>query len=119
MVKLRAMNQDIEKALHLQRIDMQRSDLEKEIAALPKHIARIEQQLGTHQRQLEADRSTLAANQKDRRLQEADIQTHQQKTSLRERMISAKTNGYRAFQHEIEFCEAIGKCEDRILVLMG
>jgi uncharacterized protein len=115
------MNHDIEKALHLQRIDMQRSDLEKEIAALPKHIAVIEQQLGSHQRQLDADHATLAANQKDRRAQDADIQTHQQKISkLREQMMTAKNNEqYRAFQHEITFCEeSISKCEDRILVLM-
>ena len=121
MVKFVAMNQDVEKALHLQRIDMQRGDLEKEIAALPKHIAAIEQQLGSHQKQLETNRATLAANQKDRRGQETDIQTHQQKISkLREQMMTAKNNEqYRAFQHEITFCEeSIAKCEDRILVLM-
>lgn len=121
MLKLRAMNQDIEKALHLQRIDTQKSELEKEIAALPKHIAAIEQQLTSHQRQLEADRATLAANQKDRRSQETDIQAQQQKISkLRDQMMTAKNNEqYRAFQHEITFCEeAISKCEDRILVLM-
>jgi predicted nucleic acid-binding Zn-ribbon protein len=121
MVKLRAMNQDIEKALQLQRIDMQRSDLEKEIAALPKQIALIEQQLASHQRKLEADRATLAANQKDRRSQDTDIQSHQQKISkLREQMMTAKNNEqYRAFQHEITFCEeSTAKCEDRILVLM-
>jgi len=121
MVKLLPMNQDIEKALQLQRIDMQRSDLEKEIAALPKHIAAIEKQLVAHQKQLETDRATLAANQKDRRSQDTDIQTHQQKISkLREQMMTAKNNDqYRAFQHEITFCEeSIAKCEDRILVLM-
>ncbi|MEP7365972.1 MAG: C4-type zinc ribbon domain-containing protein, partial [Acidobacteriota bacterium] len=48
-------------------------------------------------------------------------QTHQQKISkLREQMMAAKNNEqYRAFQHEITFCEeSITKCEDRILVLM-
>jgi predicted nucleic acid-binding Zn-ribbon protein len=121
MVELRAMNQEIEKALQLQRIDMQKSELEKEIATLPKHIAAIEQQLVAHQRQLEANRATLAANQKDRRGQETDIQAHQQKISkLRDQMMAAKNNEqYRAFQHEITFCEeSIAKCEDRILVLM-
>jgi len=79
------MNQDIEAALHLQRIDVQRGELEKELAALPKHIAAIEKQLDSHQRKLEADRAVHAANQKDRRGQETDIQTHQQKISkLRE-----------------------------------
>lgn len=115
------MNRDIENTLQLQRIDMQRSDLEKELAALPKHIATIEKQLEAGFRKLESDRALLAANQKDRRSQDSDIQTHQQKISkLRDQMMSAKTNEqYRAFQHEIAFCEeSISKCEDRILVLM-
>lgn len=115
------MNQDIESALELQRIDLQRGALEKELAALPKRIAEIEKQLVAHQRKLEADRALVAANQKDRRAQESDIQTHQQKISkLREQMMSAKTNEqYRAFQSEITFCEeSISKCEDRILALM-
>jgi len=46
----------------------------------------------------------------------------QQKISkLRDQTLQAKTNEqYRAFQHEIEFCEAeIRKAEDRILELMG
>lgn len=118
---LTTMNRDIENTLQLQRIDLQRSELEKELAALPKHIAAIEKQLETGLRNLESDRAVLAANQKDRRSQDADIQTHQQKISkLRDQMMSAKTNEqYRAFQHEIAFCEeSISKCEDRILVLM-
>ena len=53
---------------------------------------------------------------------EGDIELNRGKISkLRDQMLSAKTNEqYRAFQHEIEFCEnEIKKCEDRILELMG
>jgi hypothetical protein len=95
--------------------------LEKEVAALPKHIAQIEKALESHLRRLEADRAALAANQRDRKKLDGDIQLHNQKISkLREQMLSAKTNEqYRAFQNEIEFIEKeIRKAEDRILDLM-
>jgi predicted nucleic acid-binding Zn-ribbon protein len=115
------MKKDLERVVELQRMDSLAAELEKEIATLPKHIAAIEKQLDSHVRKLEADRAVLAANLKERKSQESDIQTHQQKISkLRDQMMSAKTNEqYRAFQHEIEYCEqAIRKCEDRILELM-
>ncbi len=41
--------------------------LEKEVAALPKHIAVIEKALDSHLRKLEADKAALTANQKDRK----------------------------------------------------
>ena len=95
--------------------------MRKEIASLPVQIAAIEKLLETHQRKLEADRALLAASQKERRQLDLDVQSHQQKISkLRDQMLLAKTNDqYRAFQHEIEFCEqSIAKCEDRTLELM-
>jgi hypothetical protein len=115
------MNPDIELVLELQRLDTRIGELRKEIASLPRHIASLERTLDSHIKKLEADRAVLAANQKDRKQQTADIEIHQQKISkLRDQMLSAKTNEqYRAFQHEIEFCEnGISKCEDRIIELM-
>lgn len=96
--------------------------LEKEVAALPKHIAVIEKALDSHLRKLEADKAALTANQKDRKQMEVDIQMHQQKISkLRDQMLGSKNNEqYRAFQHEIEFVEKeIRGAEDRILELMS
>ena len=113
---------DLAAALRLQDLDSRAEALRKEIAALPKHIHKIEQTLESHQRKLDADRAALAANLKDRRKHEGDIQVHEQKISkLRDQMLQAKTNEqYRAFQHEIEFCQTqIRELEDRILDLMG
>ena len=96
--------------------------LEKEVAALPKHIAAIEKTLDSHIRRLEADRAALAANLRDHKKLDGDIQLHNQKISkLRDQTLSAKTNEqYRAFQHEIEFIEKeIRQAEDRILDLMS
>jgi len=106
----------------LQDIDNRVAEVTREVSSLPKHIAEIERKLESHERKLEADRAALTANQKDRKRLEGDIQVQQQKISkLRDQMLEAKTNEqYRAFQHEIEFCEnEIRRAEDRILELMG
>jgi predicted nucleic acid-binding Zn-ribbon protein len=113
---------DLKLVIRLQDIDHRLAELAKEIAALPVHIAEIEKKLVSHERKLEADRAALAANQKERKKCEGDIQMQEQKISkLKDQMVSAKTNEqYRAFQHEIEFCEKeIRKLEDRILELMS
>ena len=113
---------DLKLAIRLQEIDNRLVDLQREIAALPVHISAIEKKLVAHERKLEADRAALAANQKERKQCESDIQVQDQRISkLKGQMIEAKTNEqYRAFQGEIEFCEAeIRKLEDRILDLMA
>jgi predicted nucleic acid-binding Zn-ribbon protein len=113
---------DIKLAVRLQDIDNRVAEVTREVSSLPKHIAEIEKKLESHERKLEADRAALTANQKDRKRLEGDIQVQQQKISkLRDQMLEAKTNEqYRAFQHEIEFCEnEIRRAEDRILELMG
>lgn len=113
---------DVARAIELQDLDTRAAQLEKEIAALPKHIAQIERKLEAHQRKLEADQAALAANLKERKRLEGDVQVFQQKIAkLREQMMQAKTNEqYRAFQNEIGYCETeIQKTEDRILDLMA
>jgi len=113
---------DINLAVRLQEIDNRIAELTREVSSLPRHIAEIEKKLESHERKLEADRAALAANQKDRKRLDGDIQIQQQKISkLKDQMLEAKTNEqYRAFQHEIEYCETeIRRSEDRILDLMG
>jgi uncharacterized protein len=113
---------DISHAIRLQNLDDRVSELSKEIAALPKHIAEIEKKLDAHQRRLDQDRAGVKANQADRKRLEGEIQINEQKISkLKSQMMDAKTNDqYRAFQHEIDFCQQeIRRHEDRILELMG
>ena len=112
----------MERVARLQTLDAQISELQRTIAALPRHIAEIEKALDAHNRRLEADRAALAANLKERRSLEDDNKVHEQKISkLRDQMLGAKTNEqYRAFQNEIDFsANAIRKAEDRILDLMA
>ncbi len=116
------MTEDLERVSHLQTLDLKIAELQREVAALPKHIALLEKTLDAHLRRVEADRAALSANQKERKRLEDDIKAQEQKMSkLRDQMLGAKTNEqYRAFQNEIEFCEKeIRKHEDRILDLMG
>jgi predicted nucleic acid-binding Zn-ribbon protein len=113
---------DIQRAIRLQILDDRVAELVKEVAALPKHIAEIEKKLEAHQRRLEHDRAQQTANQKERKRLEGEIQAQEQKISkLKTQMMEAKTNDqYRAFQHEIDFCQQeIRRHEDRILELMG
>src|ERR1700733_2474858 len=113
---------DIEQITRLQSLDLKVAELEREVATLPKHIAQIEKALDAHLRRLEADRAALVANQKERKRLEDDVKVETQKISkLRDQMLGAKTNEqYRAFQHEITFCEdSIRKAEDRTLDLMS
>jgi predicted nucleic acid-binding Zn-ribbon protein len=116
------MHPDTHLVIQLQSLDQHAATLEKEVAALPKHIASIEKTLEGGLRRLEADKAALAANQKERKKVEGDIQVNQQKISkLRDQMLGAKNNEqYRAFQHEIDYAEKeIRKAEDRILELMS
>jgi uncharacterized protein len=115
------MHPDVGKTLHLQELDRTISELRREIASFPKHIAEIEKALGSHLKKLEAGKGVLAANQRERKKLEGDGKDQQQKISkLKDQMLSAKTNEqYRAFQKEIEYCETeIRKSEDRSLQLM-
>ncbi|HVX66426.1 MAG TPA: C4-type zinc ribbon domain-containing protein [Bryobacteraceae bacterium] len=113
---------DLKLVIRLQDLDNRIRDLQKEVTSLPKHIALIEKTLDSKLRKLEADRAALAANQRERKRLEGDIQAQEQKISkLRDQMLQAKTNEqYAAFRHEIEFCEAeIHKHEDGILEQMA
>jgi hypothetical protein len=116
------MKPELEAVIRLQSLDDRAADLRKEIDMLPKHVAEIEKKLDAHIRQLESDRTALAANLKQRKQFEDDIKVQEQKASkLKDQMLQAKTNDqYRAFQHEIDFCaNAIRSAEDKILDLMG
>jgi predicted nucleic acid-binding Zn-ribbon protein len=116
------MTPEMELVTRLQTQDAQITELQRVVAALPRHIAEIEKALDSHNRRLEADRAALAANLKERKSLEEDNKIQEQKISkLRDQMLGAKTNEqYKAFQSEIDFgASAIRKAEDRILDLMG
>lgn len=112
---------DLELILQMQGLDARAVELRKEIALLPKQIAEIEKALVAHARKLDADRALLLGNLKERKQADLEIQTQKAAMAkLKDQMTSAKTNEqFKAFQNEIDFCEAaIKKHEDRVVVLM-
>ena len=116
------MTPEISAVVKLQSLDTRAVAFQKEIATLPKHVAEIEKKLESHIRKLEVDRAALAANLRDRKRLEEDIKVQDQKKSkLKDQMMLAKTNDqYRAFQHEIDYCDnEIRKAEDTILDFMS
>ena len=116
------MTSELSLVLQVQKMDLRIAELEKEIASLPLELARIEKTLDSHKRRIEADKSGLTANVRDRKKLEGDIQTHQAKiTKLKDQIMQAKTNEQlKAFQHEIEFAEGeIGKAENRTIELLA
>ncbi len=116
------MGRDVELVIKLQGLDTRIAELQREINSLPHHIAEIEKAVVAHRRKLEADQAALAANQKERRRLEGEVQVLEQKAArLKEQMLEARTNEqYHAFQHEIAYVEnEIRKAEDRILDLMA
>jgi uncharacterized protein len=121
MLESRSMHPDVALVNQLQALDLRIAALDKEVAELPRHIAIIEKTLDSHLRKLSADKAALAANQKDRKNLEGEIQLHQGKISkLRDQMAQAKTNEqFKAFQNEIDYAEKeIRKAEDRTVELM-
>lgn len=113
---------EVKLAIRLQELDTRIEELRREIVALPKHIAEVERTLESHVRKVEADRAALAANQRDRRHLELEVQSEEQKLArLKDQSMQAKTNEQLwAFQHEIQYVEnRIRQLEDRILDMMA
>jgi len=115
------MNKQLETLMFVQEADQDIVRLRREIEALPKHLAELENKLASQKMAVElADKAIKEEEAKRRRL-ESDIKDQQQKTlKFREQSSSVKTNEqYTALQHEIAFAEAeISKIEDRELESM-
>jgi predicted nucleic acid-binding Zn-ribbon protein len=108
----------LQRLIDLDRIDREITRLNSEIAALPKRITLIESQLATSKAKLEASQARVKAIDSDKRKNELDIQSTQEKIAkLRSQSSSVKTNEqYKALLHEIAFAEKeIAEMEDKIL----
>jgi predicted nucleic acid-binding Zn-ribbon protein len=115
------MNPNLQRLIELQKLDDEIRELEGEITALPRRIAQIEGQLAGSIRQVEADKSALAENQKSRRRKEGEVIAVRERIShYKDQSLAVKTNEqYRALLHEIEFQESqIRQLEDQILAEM-
>ena len=87
------MNPDLEKLISLQEADREVFRLKEEIAALPRRVAVIEEKLAGTRARLEKAKDALAADQRNRRRLETEIQAQQEKISkYRDQSLAVKTN---------------------------
>lgn len=115
------MYSDLKTLIDLQRVDQQIADLSSRIETFPSKIQAIEKQLNDFIHAHEERQHHLAANQKERRDMEGEIQLIRQKISKhKDQLYLVKTNEqYRAMLKEIEGEETrIRSTEDRILEKM-
>lgn len=115
------MSPELKTIIRLQDLDQQIAQLSGWIQALPRHLAEIEKQLEDIRRDHHEAQERIAANQKQRKQHDLEIQAIEQKNSkYNNQLLDVKTNTeYRAFLNEIEFGKAaIRKIEDQILQLM-
>ncbi|WP_044934355.1 zinc ribbon domain-containing protein [Pseudacidobacterium ailaaui] len=115
------MDASLEQLFHLQHVDLEISQLQKAIAALPRHLAALEERLRVQKSAVEEAGRAIQAEEAKRRRMESDIQDQQQKIAkFREQSGSVKTNEqFHALQHEISFAEnEIRRLEDAELESM-
>jgi len=115
------MDASLEHLIRLQQADVETKQLQQSIAALPRHLAVIEEKLRVQTQAVEqADKAIQVEETKRRRL-ESDIKDQQQKaTKFRDQSSSVKTNEqFHALQHEISFAEnEVRRIEDQELESM-
>jgi predicted nucleic acid-binding Zn-ribbon protein len=115
------MNVDLDRLIHLQRLETELKRVESELAEIPRQRSDLEETLRLERGRLDSVREALAACQKSRRHHEADLQDLETKRSkYKGQLMEVKTNKeYTAMLHEIETVEReIRSREDQILVEM-
>lgn len=115
------MNSDLKTSIELQQVDQRVAELDLRIGAIPAEIKSLESQLSDFLHAHEERKHRLAANQRERKELELEVQSIQARISKhKDQLYQVKTNEqYRAMLKEIENEEgAIRKVEDRILVEM-
>lgn len=115
------MHPDLKIVIELQQVDLKIGELGAQIDALPSQVQTLEQQLEEFLHAHRERQERLAANQKERREMDGEIQVIRQKISKhKDQLYEVKTNEqYRAMLKEIEGEEGnIRKVEDRLLEKM-
>jgi predicted nucleic acid-binding Zn-ribbon protein len=112
------MNPDLEKLVHLHRVESELGRVESELADVPRLRKELEARLDTDRGRLDAARAALETSQKSRKQHEAAVQDLEAKRSkYKGQLMEVKTNKeYTAMLHEIEGVEReIRSREDQIL----
>jgi len=112
---------EISTLARLEELDAQTHQLQLRLTELPKLLTAEKKAVESKKKHLEERQGGLAANEKERRLLEGEIQLRQTKLKKLRVQIDQAANDtqFQAFKHEIDFGEAeVAKNEDRVLALM-
>jgi uncharacterized protein len=112
------MNRDLEKLVHLHRVESELGRVESELADVPRLRKELEARVEADRGRLDAAKADLESSQKSRKLHEAAVQDLEGKRSkYKGQLMEVKTNKeYTAMLHEIEGVEReIRSREDQIL----
>lgn len=115
------MNADLEHLIVLQAQDIELARLRSDLTELPRRIKTAEETLRQADSTLASTRDAIAAEEKLRRNQESEINSHRAKVARLRRSLEGATNTAQvaAFEREIEFATAaIGALEDQELASM-
>src|SRR5258708_17074797 len=115
------MNADLEKLIHLQRLDSAAQNAQRKLADGPDHEKALDARLTAARDAVAAAKAKLADSQNVRREHEKTVALHQGRLSkFREQAMAVKTNQeYHAIQKEIEFAQTEMKAaEDAVLERM-
>ncbi len=115
------MENSLANLFRLQEIDSEAAELTASIAALPRHLAAVEEKLRTARATVTAIQDSLKAEDAQRRRIESDVKDQQQKIiRFRNQSSSVKNNEqFHALQHEIAFAEKeISSLEDSEIASM-
>lgn len=112
------MNADLEKLVHLHRVEAELKQVEAELGEIPLKRQAIEERLSRDRAHLDAARGALDASQKARKQNEASVQDLEAKRSkYKGQLMEVKTNKeYTAMLHEIEGVERDIKAREDVIL---
>jgi predicted nucleic acid-binding Zn-ribbon protein len=115
------MNQNLERVITLQQLDLSAHDAERRLAEAPEREKAFDQRLEAAGSQVADAKARLAENQNARRAVEKDVALQQGRLSkFRDQLMEVKTNReYQAMQHEIAVAQnEVKALEEKVLERM-
>jgi hypothetical protein len=112
---------EISTLARLEQLDAQTHQLQVRLTELPKILTAEKKAVETKKKQVEDLQAQFAANEKERRQLEGDVQLRQTKLKKLKGQLEQASSETQvtAFEHEIQFnTSEISKAEDRVLELM-
>jgi uncharacterized protein len=115
------MDEQIQRLVHLQSLDVRLAELRHRLQAVPAQLAAADTRVNNARQQIAAAKEALTTSLKDRKKYEMDVDSWKEKArKYRDQSFEVKTNeAYKALQHEAQHAETqVAEAEDRLLERM-